>query len=129
MRLCASLVVQFQTVAIGFITTCIYMFRKSLQAASPEVLITCPSAYFLVGCDQKLRYDLKWPNITGLHHCSSDIQYNRPSIKPCTCHYSHSILEWSSLWIWFSFSVNNCSILCKIKKSYTVKFNSFHQLV
>ena len=36
----------------------IILFRKSLQAASPEVLITHPPASFcLLGCDQKLRYD------------------------------------------------------------------------
>ena len=46
----------------------IHIFRKSLQAASPKVLITRPPASFcLLGCDQKLRYDLEWPQLaTGL---------------------------------------------------------------
>ena len=40
-----------------------HIFRKSLQAASPEVLITRPPTSFcLLGCDQKLRYDLEWPD-------------------------------------------------------------------
>ena len=48
---------------IVFITAYIHIFRKSLQAASPEVLIThLPASFCLLGCDQKLRYDLERPN-------------------------------------------------------------------